>query len=212
MLLASTLFFAGCICICGDTGLPQRTGTIYALAMLGVSLFGAGFVALFGFCLYRMVRQIAFAPTKNRISAICAGDHNRKPGQSANFETEDATEKYRFVDKIPEYKVMLEQWMDAEKPYMNQNFKLLDVMQALPLNRSYLSRMFNDAYGESFFSFVMRYRLQESVRLLESRPDLTIARIAQICGFSSASVFGRAFLKNKGLTPKEYRKSISSAA
>lgn len=63
--------------------------------------------------------------------------------------------KYRFVDKIPEYKAMLEQWMQTEKPHLNKDFKLLDVMQVLPLNRSYLSRIFNEAYGETFFDFIM---------------------------------------------------------
>lgn len=118
------------------------------------------------------------------------------------------SDRYRFEDKIPEFKIVLEQWMRTEKPYLNKDFKLLDVMQVLPLNRSYLSRMFNEAYGETFFSFIMRHRIEESIRILKSRPDLNVTHIAQMCGFSSASVFGRAFLKQMGMPPKEYRKKF----
>lgn len=125
--------------------------------------------------------------------------------QQNSAQTYAENEKYRFADKMPEYKVVLERWMQTQKPYLNKDFKLLDVMQVLPLNRSYLSRMFNEAYGETFFSFIMRYRIEESVKMLDAYPELTVAHIAQRCGFSSASVFGRAFLKNKGMTPKEYR-------
>lgn len=99
----------------------------------------------------------------------------------------------------------LERWMQEQKPYRQKDFKLLDVMQVLPLNRSYISHLFNEGYGETFFNFVMRYRIEESVRLLENHPEMNIRRISDLCGFSSPSVFGRAFLKNKGVTPKQYR-------
>ena len=214
MLLAATFFFVGCICICmwGGVGLSQRFGVMCNFTLLGVSFFGIGFLVFFGFCLYKMLRQGTSAPAATPAKTHAAEVQPPEQEQPKGFGTDVADDKFRFVDRIPEYKVMLERWMETEKPFMNKDFKLLDVMQALPLNRSYLSRMFNEAYGETFFSFVMRYRIDESVRMLEFRPDLTVARIAQLCGFSSASVFGRAFLKNKGITPKESRKRKLSAA
>lgn len=118
-------------------------------------------------------------------------------------------DKYRFVDKFHQYKADLELWMQEQKPYLNKDFKLLDVMQVLPLNRSYISRLFNEGYGESFFSFVMRYRIDESVNLLENSPEMNIRQISDICGFSSPSVYGRAFLKIKGVTPNQYRKDFN---
>lgn len=212
MLLSASLFGAGCLSICGDSGLSRQAGAIFNLALLSVVIFGVGFLAFFGFCLYKIVQQMTSSSEKQPTET-----NNTKLGHPASelicsLQAGSANDSYRFVDKIPEYKLMLERWMETEKPYMNKDFKLLDVMQALPLNRSYLSRMFNEAYGETFFSVVMRYRIEESVRMLESRPDLTVTRIADICGFSSASVFGRAFLKNRGVTPKEYRKGRSSVA
>src|SRR5690554_6516313 len=96
--------------------------------------------------------------------------------------------------------------METEKPYLRKEIKLSDALEILPLNRSYLSRLFNEGYGESFYQLVMRYRLEESKRLLLSRPDLKITSIAELSGFSSISVFGRAFTQRMNCSPIQWRK------
>ncbi len=117
------------------------------------------------------------------------------------------TSSYKpFTDKLPGYKFKLEEWMLTEKPYLRKDFKLIDAMEILPLNRSYLSRLFNDGYGESFYQFVMRYRLEESKQLLLNRPELKITKIAELSGFSSISVFGRAFNQHMNCSPMQWRK------
>ena len=63
-------------------------------------------------------------------------------------------------------KAMLEEWMDAEKPYRNPDFQLQDLQQVLPLNRTYLSRFINAEYDCSFYQLVTRYRVEEAMRLL----------------------------------------------
>lgn len=110
-----------------------------------------------------------------------------------------------FTDRLPGYKAKLVQWMETEKPYLRKEFKLSDALKILPLNRSYLSRLFNEGYGESFYQFVMRYRIEESKRLLLSRPDLNITNIAELSGFSSLSVFGRAFTQKMNCSPIQWR-------
>lgn len=114
-------------------------------------------------------------------------------------------EKSPFIDKLPEYKCKLEMWMETEKPHLRKDFKLTDAMEILPLNRSYLSRLFNEGYGENFYHFVMRYRIEESKQLLLTRPDLTISHIADMSGFSSPSVFGRAFTQKMNCSPLQWR-------
>src|SRR5690606_42056101 len=55
------------------------------------------------------------------------------------------------------------------------------------------------------YQFVMRYRIEESKRLLLSRPDLNITNIAELSGFSSLSVFGRAFTQKMNCSPIQWR-------
>ncbi len=113
--------------------------------------------------------------------------------------------KCMFTEKLPEYMNKLEQWMQTEKPYIRKDFKLLDAMEILPLNRSYLSRLFNEGYSESFYQFVMRYRIAESKHLLLTRYDLNISSIANLSGFSSPSVFCRAFVQATNYSPMQWR-------
>ena len=122
-------------------------------------------------------------------------------------ETSEQDHKYQshFARRLPEYREKLELWMETEKPHLRKDFKLTDAMEILPLNRSYLSRLFNEGYGERFYQFVMRYRIEESKQLLLSRPDLTISTIAGMSGFSSPSVFGRAFTQEVKCTPMQWR-------
>jgi AraC-like DNA-binding protein len=128
--------------------------------------------------------------------------------QENDFKVETDSEiRSHFSEKLTEYKEKLEQWMMSEKPYLRKDFKLTDVMDVLPLNRTYLSRLFNEGYGETFYQFVMRYRIAESKQLLLSRPDLSITVISEISGFSSSSVFSRAFAQEINCSPKHWREN-----
>lgn len=55
-----------------------------------------------------------------------------------------------FLRKLPAYRAEVARWMAERKPYLRGDFKLMDVSEILPLNRTYLSRVFNDGFGDSF--------------------------------------------------------------
>ena len=122
------------------------------------------------------------------------------------LDDKNAKERQTYDNLKLIYKEKLILWIELDKPYLRSDFRLIDIMDILPLNRKYISRLINEEIGETFFSFVMKYRIEESTRLLEDMSNLTIAKVAIKSGFSSPSVFGRAFLKEKGVSPLEYRK------
>lgn len=105
----------------------------------------------------------------------------------------------------------LEQWMETEKPYLNPNFKLIDLMQVLPMNRTYLSEFINTTYGCTFYQFVTRYRIEEAKRLMRECPELKMADVATRSGFSSHPAFSKIFTKETGQTPREWYKQFSFA-
>ena len=83
----------------------------------------------------------------------------------------------------------------------------MDVSEFLPLNRTYLSRVFNEGFGVSFSCVVRSYRLREAEILLVSNPDIPVGQIGERCGFSSPAVFHRSFVQcHDGMTPSRYRK------
>ena len=110
-----------------------------------------------------------------------------------------------FKTQMPIYMERLKKWMEEEKPYLYKDFKLQDVSRVLPLNRSYLSRLFNEGYHQNFSEVVRNYRIQYAKELLLSQKSYPIYQIAEICGFSSVSTFNRAFQSVVSMSPKQYQ-------
>ena len=107
--------------------------------------------------------------------------------------------------------LLLQQWMRETKPYLNPDFKLMDLRAVLPMNRTYLSQFINDTYGCSFYQFVNRYRIEEAKRLLTEQPELKTTDVAIQCGFSSREAFARTFTQVTGLSPREWGKECNKS-
>ncbi len=121
-----------------------------------------------------------------------------------NAAAEEAAEEEAKTEPGAEYREKLEQWMETEKPYLNPEFRLNDLRQVLPLNRTYLSQFIHAEYDCTFYQFVTNYRIEEAKRLMHDKPGLHIQEIAEQCGFSSPTVFGRVFARETGQTPTEW--------
>lgn len=105
----------------------------------------------------------------------------------------------------------LDEWMEKEKPYLNKDFRLTDLMQVLPMNRTYLSQFIMTEYGCNFYQFVANYRIEEAKRLMREYPDMKIQDIAEQSGFSSPVVFSRTFARETGVTPSEWDADIDNS-
>lgn len=111
-----------------------------------------------------------------------------------------------------DYRVALEDWMDKEKPYLNKDFRLQDLMKVVPLNRTYLSGFVNAEFGCNFYQFVTNYRIREAQRLMQDHPDMKLQDVAEQSGFSSASVFSRTFARETGQSPTEWLESLDNSS
>ena len=103
----------------------------------------------------------------------------------------------------------LTRWMRETKPYLNPNFKLMDLRAVLPMNRTYLSQFINDTYGCSFYQFANRYRIEEAQRLMRECPKMKLADVAAQSGFASPIVFSSVFSKVTGVSPREWNKKCN---
>ena len=119
-----------------------------------------------------------------------------------NEEGEPANDAIQFE---PEFREILDKWMEEEKPYTNPEFRLLDLRQVLPLNRTYMSTFINVTYGCNFYQFVTNHRIQEAKRLMTEHPDMQYQEVSDRSGFSSPTVFSRVFSREVGMPPREWR-------
>ncbi|MBQ8625159.1 MAG: AraC family transcriptional regulator [Agathobacter sp.] len=79
-----------------------------------------------------------------------------------------------------------------------------DIASYVGLSRSHLFRSFQTVLGVSPKEYLTDFRIKQSCLLLE-RSDLSITAIANSIGFDNSLYFSKAFHKEKGMSPKEYR-------
>ena len=93
--------------------------------------------------------------------------------------------------------------------YIQDNFKtvtLTDMASYFNYSESYLSRIITTYSGSSFSEVVKSAKLRNAARLLESS-DMPIGDISMESGYEDRTYFHKAFKKQYGMTPAEYRKS-----
>lgn len=71
-----------------------------------------------------------------------------------------------------------------------------------------LSKLFTNVTGGGLHSFINKQRIERAKRLITTEPGLTIAQVAEQCGFSSMRTFLRVFSIETGMPPGKYRNSI----
>ena len=78
---------------------------------------------------------------------------------------------------------------------------------ALHVTPTYLSRAVRQVSGRTVVEYINRLLLMEAIWLLEST-TLSIDEISDRIHYADSTTFGRFFFRMKGLTPREYRKSL----
>lgn len=97
--------------------------------------------------------------------------------------------------------------------YINENFRsdfpLTVLARQAGISSQHLCRIFKETMNMRPLEYLTQRRLREAKDLLQ-RNDISIAEIAVLSGFPDAGYFSTVFKKYEGLTPMEYRKSITS--
>ncbi|WP_172195039.1 AraC family transcriptional regulator [Saccharibacillus qingshengii] len=83
---------------------------------------------------------------------------------------------------------------------------LLEALAAeLGLSPVRLTRRFRAAFGETPSHYLKAVRLREARRLLDDT-ELTLAQIAERCGYENGFYLSRVFTQDTGMPPSEYRR------
>lgn len=88
----------------------------------------------------------------------------------------------------------------------SENLSLSLLEEKLHLNKYYISHLFSEKLGIRFNDYVNSLRIAEAGRYLLNT-DLSITEISEIVGFNTLRTFNRAFMKQIGIAPSEYRKA-----
>jgi len=104
--------------------------------------------------------------------------------------------------------------MRKNELFRNSELTIYDLARATNSNRTYVSMAINQAYNVNFATYVNRFRIEESKRILADssiKQDKEAISYAQtMSGFQTEQTFYRVFKELTGTTPLLYRRSTRS--
>lgn len=83
-----------------------------------------------------------------------------------------------------------------------------ELAEKFDISMTGMKNCFRSIYGKSLGTWLTEYRMNLAAELLRSGQRLSVAEIAGIVGYDSASKFAMAFRKVMGMSPLEYRGDI----
>jgi transcriptional regulator GlxA family with amidase domain len=102
----------------------------------------------------------------------------------------------------------LQRWVAA---HPSHDHSVANLAERMNLSPRHLSRLFRSEIGITPATWVEQVRVTAARRLLE-RGGESPKQVAAHCGFTDVDTFRRAFARNIGVTPAEYRKRFASVA
>lgn len=107
-----------------------------------------------------------------------------------------------------ELKIKLVQYMENEKPFLNQELRMLDIANQLGISAHHTSQLINEGFSMNYSDFINSYRLKEAVKILgdtsKQRVNMNISEVAFNSGFNTRASFYNAFKKTFKTTPREF--------
>lgn len=96
-----------------------------------------------------------------------------------------------------------------EKNYDNDEFTVEEL--SIKVNMSYIQfyRKFKSVTGITANEYLRIYRLEKASHLLSNDENITVREVMYNVGFNSQSYFTKAFKKEYGMTPAEFKKTKS---
>lgn len=91
--------------------------------------------------------------------------------------------------------------------HLSEEISLSILAKEFHLNPQYISQLFKLEIGVGFLTYLTNVRLEKAKKLLVST-SLSVAEVAEQCGYSDYRVFTKVFKKTEGITPSQFRKEF----
>ncbi len=103
------------------------------------------------------------------------------------------------------------QIMQNEKPYLDSELKIQQLAEKAGISSHHLSQVINEQLKQNYADFINSYRIAEARRLL-SLPEYDSTKILHVAfdvGYANKATFNAAFKKFTGMSPTEFKKTVS---
>ena len=87
------------------------------------------------------------------------------------------------------------------------NITVSQLADELYVNPSHLSRVFKKETGKTVIQYIQHYKTERAKELLK-QPGIKLYEVAQILGYESVAHFNRIFLREVGMSAKDYQRTV----
>ena len=101
------------------------------------------------------------------------------------------------------YERVLEHF-ENDKPFLNGNLTINDIVGVVFTNKLYISRAISQYTGRNFCQFVNYHRIMYSVACFRANSELKVAELWPMCGFNSIVSYNMAFRLFMGENPSDW--------
>lgn len=188
----------------------MQSGTVWTVLCLSVdSLYALGLVFLMGFyaafsasVLACVISFVLLTLMLAALGARIAYDsvfavfqrHERRivesmrisPVESASISPGEVNVYKELYDRIQAY-------FDEEKPFLNGNLTINDVVARVFSNKVYISRAIGQCTGRNFCQYVNYHRVMFAMECFRNNTELKISELWPLCGFNTIVSFNMAF-------------------
>jgi len=105
-----------------------------------------------------------------------------------------------------ENRQIIQRMMSLVKKRYQEGITLSEIADAMHFSPNYLSTLFAKSTGESFSTFIMKYRIGKAKELLECG-QYKIYEIGDMVGYKNPEYFTKVFKEIVGVTPSSYGKN-----
>lgn len=96
------------------------------------------------------------------------------------------------------------EYFENEKPYLNGDLTINDIVSVVYTNKLYISRAISQHTGRNFCQFVNYYRVMYSVECFRNNPELKVTELWSMCGFNTIVSYNMAFKLFMGENPSDW--------
>lgn len=162
------------------------------------------YVYLAIFLLWLTLMALSFRIYEDNVMIFCCRMERRileslkvSVAEVPNEATRSDTAFQEIYDRIVAY-------FETEKPYLNHDLVIEDLVKVVFSNKLYISRAISQITGRNFCQFVNYYRIMHSVETFRQNPELKVTELANISGFNSLVSFSMAFRLYMNENPSDW--------
>lgn len=128
------------------------------------------------------------------------GELPKGRGKTADVSLKDEMDAESKEDLI--YREVVYQ-LEVKKIFLDSKLTLTKLSSIIGTNTTYLSNTVNSRFGVNLRTLVNRYRVQHAAQLMDEGVESYEEVVAE-CGFTSRTVFYRAFKQELGIPPGRF--------